>query len=274
MVKNLDMKKFLFVLQALLKFLLIFFAVFIWARYFIRQFWLSFVVALSLTFAIDFLTRFVGKKLNKRKELKVQEKEEAEDLFLSIATQEKSLDFYLKLAKSRYKNAKKKEGFVEIEHGENDKVILYPFLSFVPLNSNDLAKIISCVQKENCQKLVVVCGEIEKSTFSFAKNFEMKILLLDKFQTFISLYKEYDFYPEKTLVVKKDKKLAFKELVAFSFNRARAKGYIISALILFLSSLFIRPSVYYCIVASLLLVFALVSFVNPFYNVKVSNEVL
>ena len=273
-VKNYRMKKVLFIFQIIIKFLLIFLAVFIWMRYLIKELWLSILVALSITFAIDFLSRFIFKKISKRKEMKVQEKEEAEDLFLSIATQEKPLDFFFKLAKTRHENSVKKKSHIIIDHGEDGKVILYPFLSFEPLNANDIAQIINIIQKEKCQKLVIICGEIDKSAPSFAKNFDLKITLLDKFATYMNLYKEYNLYPEKTLKYKKEKSLAFKELIAFSFNRARTKGYLLSALILFLSSLIIRPSIYYCIVASLLLVFAIISYSNPRYNVKTSSEIL
>ncbi len=268
------MKKILFVLQIALKILLIFFAVFIWARYFIKELWLSILLSVFITAAIDIFTRFISRKLSTKKQLKVQEKEEAEDLFLSIATQNKSLDFFFDLAKSKHENVSKKKNYILIDHGENGKVILYPFLSFMPINQNDLAQIVSNCQKEKAEKIVIPCGEIEKSTSSFAKNFDVNILLLDKFSTYSSLYKEYNFFPEKTLKYKKDKKLAFKELVAFSFNRARAKGYIFSALILFLSSLIIRPSIYYCIVASLLLICAIISYTNPRYNVKTKSEIL
>lgn len=272
--KNHNMKKVLFILQNFLKIFLIFLAVFIWARYLIKNFWLAFLLTIVLTTVIDFVTRFIAKKISKKKSLKIQEKEEAEDLFLSIATQEKPLDFFLKLASYRHKNAVKKKNYILIDHGENGKVALYPFLSFLPLNSNDVAQIANTLQKEGCQKIVVTCGEIDKSAASFSKNFESEFLLMDKFQTYLTLYKEYNIFPEKTLKYKKDKKLALKELVAFSFNRARTKGYLLSAFFLFLSSLIIRPSIYYCIIASMLLIFALISFANPKYNLKTKSEVL
>ncbi len=268
------MKKFLFVFQVVIKFLLIFLAVFIWARYLIKELWLSILVALAITFVIDFATRLIFKKINKHKEMKIQEKEEAEDIFLSIATQEKPLDFFLKLTKTRHENAVKKKSYILIDHGEDGKVILYPFLSFAPINANDIAQIVNAIQKEKCQKLVIVCGEIDKTAPSFAKNFDLKITLLDKFSTYMNLYKEYQMFPEKTLKYKKEKSLALKELIAFSFNRARTKGYLFSALILLFSSLIIRPSIYYCVVASLLVVFAVISYSNPRYNIKTSSEIL
>lgn len=268
------MKKLLNIFQLALKLFIIFLVTFIWARYFIRNFWLASLISVIVTVVFELLSRVIHKKKFQREELKLQEKEDAENIFLSIATCDKPLDFFLKLAKVRHLDTIKKKNYIQINHDDEFVVALYPFLNFAPLDIDELAKILSSLKKDNIGRLVIVCGQYNKEAISFAKNFDFEIVILDKYSTYSSLYKEYNTYPEITLKYKKDKKLAMKDLVAYSFNRQRTKGYIFSALILFLSSMLIRPSLYYCIVASLLLVFALISFYNPYFNPKLSNEVL
>lgn len=266
------MKKILNIFQILLQVALIFFIVLIWARYFISSLWLSLLVSGIVTTIIGLLIRFLQNKTNTAKNLKLQEKEDAENIFLSLCTSSTPLNFFYELAKTKHK-AIKKGKYILIEH-EEDIVALIPILSFSPLQSDDLLPFISLAKKNNWKKIVVVCGEVDRNTNSFAKNFDIEILLLDKYNSYSNLYKPYDFFPTITMKYKKDKKLAFKDLVAYSFNRGRTKGYLFSAFILFLSSLLIRPSIYYCIIASLLLLFALISYTNPYFNPKIKKEVL
>lgn len=266
------MKKILNIFQILLQVALIFFIVLIWARYFISSLWLSLLVSGIVTTIIELLIRFLQNKTNTAKNLKLQEKEDAENIFLSLCTSSTPLNFFYELAKTKHK-AIKKSKYILIEHDE-DIVALIPVLSFSPLQSDDLLPFISLAKKNNWKKIVVVCGEVDRNTNSFAKNFDIEILLLDKYNSYSNLYKPYDFFPTITMKYKKDKKLAFKDLVAYSFNRGRTKGYLFSAFILFLSSLLIRPSIYYCIIASLLLLFALISYTNPYFNPKIKKEVL
>ena len=266
------MKKILNIFQILLQVALIFFIVLIWARYFISSLWLSLLVSLIVTIFIELAIKFLQKRTNTAKNLKLQEKEDAENIFLSLCTSSTPLNFFYELAKTKHK-AIKKGKYILIEHDE-DIVALIPILSFSPLQSDDLLPFISLAKKNNWKKIVVVCGEVDRNTNSFAKNFDIEILLLDKYNSYSNLYKPYDFFPTITMKYKKDKKLAFKDLIAYSFNRGRTKGYLFSAFILFLSSLLIRPSIYYCIVASLLLLFALISYTNPYFNPKIKKEVL
>lgn len=266
------MKKILNIFQILLQVALIFFIVLIWARYFISSLWLGLLVSLIVTIFIELAIKFLQKRTNTAKNLKLQEKEDAENMFLSLCTSSTPLNFFYELAKTKHK-AIKKGKYILIEH-EEDIVALIPILSFSPLQSDDLLPFISLAKKNNWKKIVVVCGEVDRNTNSFAKNFDIEILLLDKYNSYSNLYKPYDFFPTITMKYKKDKKLAFKDLIAYSFNRGRTKGYLFSAFILFLSSLLIRPSIYYCIVASLLLLFALISYTNPYFNPKIKKEVL
>ena len=64
--------------------------------------------------------------------------------------------------------------------------------------------------------------------------------------------------------------LTFKDFVAFSFNKKRAKGYLLSAFLLAFSAIFVRTTIYYTIVATLLVVFAIISQFNTTFNIKES----
>lgn len=156
----------------------------------------------------------------------------------------------------------------------NPTTVLFADFSFEGLTVSRFMQIYNKVKKEKPTKIVVVCKSVDKALPAFVANFSEKILLLDEYQTYQSLYKLYDCFPEISHRYATAKKMAFKDFMAFSFNKSRTKGYLFSALVLIISGLFIRPTIYYCIVASLLVVFALISQFNPYFNKTPSQEVL
>ena len=131
------------------------------------------------------------------------------------------------------------------------------------------------IKPEKATKIIICCKEIaDKNLLVFCNNFQEKFLLLNQYDTYEKLYKHYDEFPEITIKYSKEKKMMFKDFLAYSFNKKRTKGYIFSAFILVFASLFVRSSLYYCIIASLLVVFAVLSQFNPYFNVKTNTEIL
>lgn len=261
------MQKIIVVFQTILRFSMLFFLAFVWLRLLVSPIWLSAIISFVLAIIIDSLI-FLFKKKNKTKtSLKIKEKEDAENMFLSLAYGENSIGFFYDIASSRHKNVFKKEKYILIKHTKSN-VILFPHLKIAKLTPDEVIDITKITSKENPEKIVIVCNEYEKESLALIKNFSSKIILLDKFETYCSLYKEYDFYPEIKIEIKKSNKPSIKDLLAYAFNKSRTKGYIFSSLIIFSSAFFMKQNLYYCIVGSLLLLFAIISFINPKYNSK------
>lgn len=267
------MKYISLIFQNALKILLIFFLNYIWTRYFLKSLWLSLLVSAIATIVIDFILIYLGKKKNNSASLKIKEKEEAENMFLSLSTSENYLSFFLQLAKKENLNSIKKKKYILLDFSSH-KTLFYPFMSMNEIKSDDIAKIYIEAQKEKVNKIVICCGDIGKDAITFSRSLQTEIILLDKFSTYKQLYKYYEFFPPITQTYKKNKKLAVKEILAYSFNRSRTKGYFISAIILFISTLYIRMNIYYTIMASTLIIFALLSYFNPYFNRPKSKIVL
>ncbi len=268
------MKLILFVLQKFLKLSLVFFIFFIWIKFFSKSLWLSIFVSTIATIIIEMISFMFSKKNKNKNSLKLSEKENAENMFLSLSTNSSYLNFFLNLTQTRHTNSSKKKGYIVINHRDNSKVILYPFLQLKKISLNDVLEITSNISKESPDKLVITCFDYEKEVISFIRNFNFEIIVLDRFETYSLLYKEYDFYPEITMKYKKEGKLTFKDLLAFSFNKARTKGYIFASIILFITSFFVKLNIYYCIISSILLLFALISYTNPKYNLQQNKEII
>lgn len=351
------MRKISLVLQEVLKISLLFLLTFVWIRYFVRKFWLALMLSVLISAAAYAAYVFLVRKKRSKNTLRLKEKEDAENMFLSLALDNHPMEFFAKLAAQKHENVQKHKEYLVITYPSQEKngfdakfanktatksaitnkkitnktitnrtitnkkitnrkitnrtnrtminktisenaiennttsttakdktsskvttnnavTVLFADFSFEGLTVSRFMQIYNKVKKEKPTKIVVVCKSVDKTLPAFVANFSEKILLLDEYQTYQSLYKLYGVFPEITHRYAPAKKMAFKDFMAFSFNKSRTKAYLFSALVLIISGVFIRPTIYYCIVASLLVVFALISQFNPYFNKTPSQEVL
>ncbi len=268
------MKKIMFIFQIILKCSFVYLIAFVWSRYFFHSLWKSSVFSLLFTIAIEIFSYLIKKKKNNKMNLKIKEQDEAENMFFSLASSNNSLNFFEKLAKTRHNLVIKKKDYIIITNDEQSKIVLYPFITLNQLTPQDVVNIVKLSQKEHASKIIIPCYDYTKESQLFIKNFDFDITLLDKNETYALLYKEYQFFPEITAKYKKESKLSFKDLLAYAFNRSKTKGYILSAIIIFATSLFIKLTIFYCCMASILLLFALISYINPKYNKKVTTKLI
>ena len=264
------MHKLRFIVQFSIRFFMFFLLSFIWLRFLIKPIILTIVISTLTALFFEFSLNIIYLKKNNNKKLKLKEKEDAENMFLSLSITNKFVDFFNKLASTRH-NTEKKLNYIVVKHKDYN-VILYPFIFFKTLEPDDINKIILDLKNENYKKLVICCNESSKNTDKHIKNFEFEIVILDKYETYLSLYKFYNYFPEITLSYKPIKKEGFKDLLALSFNRSRTKGYLFSAIVLLFSSFFIKFNLYYSIFSSLLIIFAFISLFNPFKKAQKNFE--
>ncbi len=271
------MRKIVLFLQEVSKVAICFFICLVWTRYFFYQKWLAFLLAAIFT-ALVFLTIWLyRRKKNAKTALKIKEKQQAEDMFVSLAQQENPLAFFCKLAQKKHSDVKKLTYYIVINHTEEKvKTILYFDSSLNGLDADKLFEIKKRVAKEKASKVVVCCREVKDAkVFLYAEKFAEKWLFLDQYQTYQDLYKLYDFFPEISISsTATNQKLGAKQLLASSFNKKRTKGYLLSGFILMFSAMVVRFSLYYCIMSSLLFVFAIVSQFNGKFNQKQTHPIL
>ncbi len=268
------MQRLLFIFQILLKCGLIFLISYIWLRYALSSTLIAILLSIAITLIVQWVSIAINKHKNAKTNLKIKEKEDAENMFLSLLTEEDNLNFFLRLALSRHKHSTAQKGYILIDNEERGKVAFVPYIKLSPLLPDDIAQIIKNCRQNSPNKIIISCNEYEKSCNSFIKNFQQDIVLIDKFETYALIYKEYDFYPEITTQYKKPQKLSFKDLLASAFNRTKTKNYLFCAVVILISSSWVGMNLYYCISASVLLIFALISFINPKYNKKKEQSII
>ena len=277
-------------MQEALKFVLLFLLCFVWTRYVFRKLWLSVILSLFIATIIYVILWFLGQKKSNKQGLKLKEKADAEDMYLSLVCQNKPIDFFANILSKQYEKIDKHPDYVtyvqnksadeqkQTKNSQNEslkslekyeKTVLYFDNSFDGLNVSKFLNIYNKLKKEKSNEIIIICKEInDKQVFSICQNFKEKFVILDQYQTYQKIYKPNQTYPEIEVKCKNEKKMVFKDFVSYSFNKNRTKGYLFSAFVLILSSLFVRATIYYCIIASILVVFALVSQFNPYFNKK------
>ena len=173
------------------------------------------MITAIITSVIYFLLFLISKQKQKKFGLKLKEKQDAENMFLSLACSEKAMDFFVELASKKHKNITKHKHHIVIKH-EKEKVstVLYVDLSFEGLNIPRFMEIYNKVKKEKSTKVVICCKQIvDKQLSAFCQNFNEKFIILDEYQTYQKLYKFYDCYPKITKQYATTKKMAFKDFI-------------------------------------------------------------
>ncbi len=263
--KNTVMKKTTATTQIVINFLTLNCIFFVWIRFFIRNLILASVISTIISLAITTITTLIKNKQSKQSKLKQKEIEDAQNMFLSMSLSSCPEDFLFKLAKTRHKSVEKEHQYIVVNYAlDHEKIVLYFEKNFDGITISDFMKIYEKVMKNSPSKIVVLCKSIkDQALFHFIKNFDQQIVLLDEFQTYQKLYKNYNCFPEINHSFKISTPAKIKDVWLSSFDRKNTKRYLLSAVALIVSSLFVRPTIFYCLISSILLFCAIICQTKP-----------
>ena len=265
-------QQFFVIIDYLFKFILIFLLNLIWCLYFINKPAISILVSILLTILIIFISNKVIIKRSIKTKLSLAEKQKIQNItntFIFMSNEE-ILDFFYKLSSSKH-NSEKLNNFVLVNN-QNKKIALYPTFKTEPLSQDNLIEIYNKCKTINVEKIIVLTNKYSPNLQDTIENFSCETIILNNEQTYSLLLKEYEFYPEITIKQKATPKKTFKQILNYALNKKRTKSYVISALFLLFSSLFVSYKIYYLIFASILITLAIFSrFNKPFNKVTKLN---
>ena len=124
------MKTLSIIFQVLLKSSIIFLIFYIWLKYIFQSTWLALVVSFVITLLLELISTYVKRKKGIKSNLKVKEKEDAENMFFTLSRDENRVDFFFKLAKTRHNNVNKFKRYIIVHHEGGQDVVLYPFIKY------------------------------------------------------------------------------------------------------------------------------------------------
>lgn len=264
------MRKINAVIKDFIKIFAIFMFAFIWVRYFLKSLSKSAVISATIAFLYVLFSHLLRKNKLKKTVLAEQEKQDAENMFLSLVYAQNPISFFEKILSKRYQNLSVHKQYIAADYNkENASIVLWFDATYEDLSLQKIISIRKSVLKANPQKIIICCKSVESAEIlRFAKKLPEEIIILNQYDVYQKLFKPLQMYPKITQTLLPEKKLTFSDFVAFSFNKKRTKGYLLSAFFLILSSLFVRQTLYYCLISSFLLLFAFISEFNPLFNKK------
>ncbi len=246
---------------------------FVWLRYFV----IDNVACLVASSVVGvFISKFIIYLSDKKHQKKLITNKTLQDindcaLSLSIMTKQESIEFFNNILSTTHQTCIKDD---LIYTSTNNQVIAFlPYYHHNLLTNQDMLDILKQVKQKKLDKLIILCNEIDKNALLFAQSItNIKIIVYDKAAVYFEILKKYNVYPQKYITTQTNKKYTFKLLLVVAFNRKKAKNYLLCGLIFFVCSLFIRYSLYYIIMASLLFVFAIFSYFNKPFNLPKQSD--
>lgn len=109
------------------------------------------------------------------------------------------------------------------------------------------------------KKIIIVTNKFDTNLQNIIDNLKIQTIVLDYKQTYTLLLKEYEFYPEITIIKPQKAKTTFKQILKTALNKNKTKNYLLSALFIFFASFFVSYRIYYLIITTLLIILALLS---------------
>ena len=143
------------------------------------------------------------------------------------------------------------------------KALFVPYFKNSEVSLETLSKFIIIAKNNNINKIIFCANDIQDDARSFAEKINnIKI----EFWDFFLFYQDYAKSSAVTLpeVIDITKpKMKYKELLAYAFNSARARNYLLFGLLIILSSFLVPFKIYYLISGSILCIIALIIKVYP-----------
>ena len=239
-----------------LKLFLIFILSLIWLNFFNKKQTIeNILLSCVITLFLGIITYSITKKKNQKHFLKLSEQTDAENMYLSLLIEGNETDFFYNLLSTRHKNIKKNKKFIVLTNQKSEEIIIYPLFKFDKISTDDINKIIK--KKFNADKILIICGDFDEKCNNQIKLYEKKIMLLNKYETYKLLYKEYDFYPEIKNKNIPTKKQELKHLLSLALDKKNIKGYIVAIIVLFISSFYVINKIYYYVIISSLIFLSL-----------------
>lgn len=261
------------IVDNLFKFILLFLLNLIWCLYLIDNSVAAIVISILMSVTILLLTNKIGHKRKKNKISNLKKQQHIEDVrytFLTMSNYE-LCNFFYNLVKTRH-DCKIENNSIVINTMGLPIILTFNF-KCSNLTRDDILTIYKQHKTKKIKRLIILTNSIDSNTISIISGLEPETMILDYKQTYTMLLEEYSFYP-KIIPRKTKAKNTFKQILAYSLNKKKTKGYLLSAIVILFASLFVRYKLYYTMFSSILIILAIFSYFNPSFNTKTKSNIL
>jgi len=234
----------------------IFLIVFLWASYFMSSFLMTFLVAILVTCLANYLWMLWAYRRRRAKNLSRVSQQRIAKIMLQFKfmTSAATLAFF-----GRVFEAKAMHNRIVVERG-GVRYNFFPLFHVEPTQET----IIACLQKCGVgEKCVVAAHAFDGADRAFFESLDVDVVFMDGARVYDELLEPKKLFPKTLVTEKASVRLTLRRLGALVFSRKKVKSYIFVGVVVLLTSLIIRPSLFYIIMTTIIFGMALISFLRP-----------
>jgi len=236
------MNRFAITANMVVRCFLVFIIAFLWASYLFRGLFLTFVVAFLITALCNFLWMFF---INRRKQQRTQTRAER-DHMMAVILQLQFLtpDECVKL----------------FDSVQRDDIVLFPFFHR-DITRQDIITAIRATP--HGKKTVVMAMDFPPHLRAFFESLQIDLCMLTAEDAYKSILKPAGSIPPLTVTQRSRARMTVQTLRNDALTRRKARGYVMIGVIIMLTSIIVRPTLFYVIFGTVVFGLALVSYLRP-----------
>lgn len=232
---------------------LIFIIAWLWTSYYVRGFLIILFISTAITIASNYLILLIGRHRGNTAKITKQQREHAKQVILQLKFMTQAQTKML-LKKALSKEAR--------EHVNQKRFTLCPLFHIAAITEQDIINNIKLAPKDS--KIILMAETFPPAIIKFAHSLDFDIVLLDAQVVYSQILCTTQTFPQIKIQTKKaTPRKTIREIKALVFNRTRTKSYVITGLVILVSSLIVRLHLYYIIVATIIFALALSSYFSP-----------
>ena len=230
----------------------IFVIAFLWVSFYVRDFIVQFLISSIITVIANYLISFLLSKRLKRK----------------ITTREHLQHMQKTILQLKFMTPTEVQKLFRAALADKENIKIHSLFHKTP-TEEDIIKIIKKNKStDTTSKIYIAAETFTPQLLLFTRTLNLNIVLLNGEQVYNQILNPKQIYPKTIIEPNKKAKVTMRELREMMFARNKTKPYIITAMIILVTSFIVSFSIYYIIVATLIFGMSLASHLSPFGRQK------
>ncbi len=233
----------------------IFLVVYSWVNFYIRDLWTTFILSLVFSFAIIFVIFYY---LDRHKTKKINTKKKADEiakyhLAFRLMSRSQKLELLTSTLSDKPSISLNNDNLTYMTNNKKHLILLATHLE--KLTQNDLINLLEGLSNKDIDIIEIICNTC---TIINTKLFKDKdIVIIDRDRLYRDYFEASNIYPDISLIDNSITKFNWREFLLNLFKPNKSKSYFLAGFILLFSSIILPYHIYYRVVGTVLMIFAL-----------------
>lgn len=236
----------------------IFMLSFFWVRYYTTNLTNILFASVTITLCITALIGILKKRKKKMSKAEIKNMNEVFNQFIFNDTQF-AIDTFHSALKQKHPEIKKYNNMILIKT-KKQTTAFFPYLTASKLTTQEFTKMYSSSVRRKCDAIVIATIEGAETKLKQSMEYLEKNITVLNGEKVYKLLKSLESLPE--IKIKLEKKRSFFLIFSKALSKDKTRKYIFIAIVLLISSYFVRYSIYYIVIASICIVLSLLCYID------------